>query len=352
MCTISPPIFVKVIKQIEQLLQGTDPVLVVKVELMGGSISVHSKEKEGSTFSFMLPLRTVQQMSSCTISSDVRDRTPDGVMWDVEDREDVVCADGSGSVQVSPKKDARQNHLRLQSKVHVRRQSKSRAAKFPVLMSSHRGNSSTALLSQQRERLSTEGARDVEPALAIETKPVQVESGHRLRPDSSAHLDNQGPSLHACCQCPEGLDREGDVKSHTCSNDSSTSRFHGGTGRKCAHYRMRSPPGQSNARKIGKTENFDRSAGVDQSPAITTVVRSSRRFRILVAEDDPVNVKVTTQMITALGHELKVVNNGADAVQAIQEGSYDVVLMVREHFAYLVIQVGTFQGWQLFSPQL
>jgi len=100
---------------------------------------------------------------------------------------------------------------------------------------------------------------------------------------------------------------------------------------------MRSPPGQGNARKIGKTHNFDRSAVVDQSPATQKVVKSSRRFRILVAEDDPVNVKVTTQMITALGHELKVVNNGADAVQAFQQGLYDVVLMVREQFAYLVI---------------
>lgn len=292
---------------------------------MGGSICVQSKEKEGSTFSFKLPLRTVQQMSSCTISSDV----PECVS--VRDHEDVVCTVAPGSLQFSPIKDARQSHLCLQSRVHVRRHSKShqsmRAAKVP--------DSSTALLSQKRERFSTECARDVEPALGIETKPLQIEeSGHCLRPDSSAHLDNHGISLQ--CQCPEGLDREDDVKSHHCSNDSSASRFHGGPGRKCTHSRMRSPPGQSNARKIGKTHNFDRSA-VDQSPATSKVVRSSRRFRILVAEDDPVNVKVTTQMMTTLGHELKVVNNGADAVQAIQQGSYDVVLMVREQFAYLVM---------------
>ena len=64
-------------------------------------------------------------------------------------------------------------------------------------------------------------------------------------------------------------------------------------------------------------------------------MKYSRPFRILVAEDDPVNVKVATQMMIALSHELKVVNNGADAVLAVQQGTYDVVLMVRKQFPHI-----------------
>lgn len=301
-------------------------MLVVKVELMGGSISVHSKEKEGSTFSFKLPLRTVQQMPSRELSSDA----PESVLWDVEDHDNIARAHATASLRVIPKKPSRQNHSLLRSNVHARRNSKShhipRAAKVPALMTASRGSPSTALHSQKRERHSTRGAVDIEPSSAIETKPE--ESGHCFRPDGLAQTINPGSSEHAPCQCPGALDSEGDVKSHDCFNDISIDRLHAESGRKCSHYRMRSPPGHGNARKIGKTQYFDRSAGVDQLPATSTGMRSSRHFRILVAEDDPVNVKVTTHMLAALGHELKVVNNGADAVQAVQQGAFDVVLMV------------------------
>jgi CheY-like chemotaxis protein len=40
-----------------------------------------------------------------------------------------------------------------------------------------------------------------------------------------------------------------------------------------------------------------------------------------------VNVMVAQSMLMKLGHTLEVANNGADAIQALQQNSYDLILM-------------------------
>ena len=52
-----------------------------------------------------------------------------------------------------------------------------------------------------------------------------------------------------------------------------------------------------------------------------------RRLRVLVAEDNRVNQIVATEMLSRLGHACDVVDEGSKAVQALQNGSYDLVLM-------------------------
>ncbi len=49
--------------------------------------------------------------------------------------------------------------------------------------------------------------------------------------------------------------------------------------------------------------------------------------RILVAEDGPVNQKVAINLLERRGHDVVLVENGAEAVAAVEEGSFDVVLM-------------------------
>lgn len=289
------------------------------VELMGGNISVRSKEKDGSMFSFQLPLRTVQQGPSNPISNDETECLRDG------DQEDVTYTDAPGSLHFNtdmssprnvpyplPRPQNRRhkvNYLPLRPEFHT-----SSGMRFD------RWNPATEFLSPMREMHAT-----MEPSSAVETKLVQYE--HCPRPDSSAHLDTQGANLHAAAfQYPKGFDKEDPVKSHHRSNSSSTNRLHGGRVRKSVQHSIRSPPVQGNTRKMEKTQTSEKRAAREPLPA-AKVVKYSRPFRILVAEDDPVNVKVATQMMIALGHELKVVNNGADAVQAVQQGTYDVVLM-------------------------
>jgi len=51
------------------------------------------------------------------------------------------------------------------------------------------------------------------------------------------------------------------------------------------------------------------------------------RARILIAEDNPVNQLVLVHLVHQFGHEPVVVANGAEAVAAVAEGGFDLVLM-------------------------
>jgi len=50
-------------------------------------------------------------------------------------------------------------------------------------------------------------------------------------------------------------------------------------------------------------------------------------LRILVAEDNPVNQLLVTRLLEKRGHSVKLVGNGKLALEAIEEDSYDLVLM-------------------------
>jgi CheY-like chemotaxis protein len=51
------------------------------------------------------------------------------------------------------------------------------------------------------------------------------------------------------------------------------------------------------------------------------------RLRILLAEDNPVNQEVIQMMLSELGYQTDVVDDGTQAVEAAQRRTYDVILM-------------------------
>ncbi|MBU2547503.1 MAG: response regulator [Proteobacteria bacterium] len=55
--------------------------------------------------------------------------------------------------------------------------------------------------------------------------------------------------------------------------------------------------------------------------------RPYRRLRVLVAEDNPFNVKVALKFMDRLGHDARVAENGLEALAALREHPFDVVLM-------------------------
>ncbi len=67
------------------------------------------------------------------------------------------------------------------------------------------------------------------------------------------------------------------------------------------------------------------------APGLITVHSMSERraagLQILLADDNPVNCRMTTLMLEKAGHQIDVVNDGAAAVETVLAKDYDVVLM-------------------------
>jgi two-component system, sensor histidine kinase len=57
------------------------------------------------------------------------------------------------------------------------------------------------------------------------------------------------------------------------------------------------------------------------------ILRSTSQLRILLAEDNPVNQRVASALLSKMGHLVHVADNGARAVHAIEQADYDLVLM-------------------------
>jgi CheY-like chemotaxis protein len=71
--------------------------------------------------------------------------------------------------------------------------------------------------------------------------------------------------------------------------------------------------------------DFQRAAASDFQRAPPP--RASATKRILVAEDNIVNQRVASALLSKRGHEVTVVDNGVDTVAAAASGEYDLVLM-------------------------
>jgi hypothetical protein len=54
---------------------------------------------------------------------------------------------------------------------------------------------------------------------------------------------------------------------------------------------------------------------------------NSPPLKVLLAEDSPVNQRIATILLEAGGHEVTLVENGQQAVDALESRSFDVVLM-------------------------
>ena len=69
------------------------------------------------------------------------------------------------------------------------------------------------------------------------------------------------------------------------------------------------------------------SDGPGDSPSGSTLEKTPETLRILVAEDDRVIQILTRKFLEMRGHQVQVVSNGQEAVEAVRQRVFDVVLM-------------------------
>jgi CheY-like chemotaxis protein len=63
------------------------------------------------------------------------------------------------------------------------------------------------------------------------------------------------------------------------------------------------------------------------SPEPPPAPARNRKTSILLAEDNPVNQKITQKLLEKCGFEVEVAANGREAVEAIQKRRFDLILM-------------------------
>jgi CheY-like chemotaxis protein/HPt (histidine-containing phosphotransfer) domain-containing protein len=67
--------------------------------------------------------------------------------------------------------------------------------------------------------------------------------------------------------------------------------------------------------------------GLKSAPSPASVSRTSRSLRILLAEDNKINQKFATALLSKGGHRVYIAENGHQAVDAVRRGDFDVILM-------------------------
>jgi len=135
---------------------------------------------------------------------------------------------------------------------------------------------------------------------------------------------------------PENLDKI--FKPFEQENGSTTRNF-GGTGlgltisRRLAELMggsitVESTPGEGSCFKVTLPFTVvDDTGATQKSPQKASVIWDGPPLRILLVEDDLVNITIGTSLLKELGHEVAVAENGRECLASLENGGFDMVLM-------------------------
>jgi signal transduction histidine kinase/HPt (histidine-containing phosphotransfer) domain-containing protein len=76
-----------------------------------------------------------------------------------------------------------------------------------------------------------------------------------------------------------------------------------------------------------RSEESRLSPSIDLAVQATSPAGSVRGLRVLLAEDNEINQRVTVSMLASHGHVVDVVNNGVEALDALRKNKYNAILM-------------------------
>lgn len=98
------------------------------------------------------------------------------------------------------------------------------------------------------------------------------------------------------------------------------------------HSEMNNGEQSANLNEISETsisqERCATQAETDSSCECSTSKSQEAKPKILLVDDNKINIMIAKSMMKQLGHSIDVANNGAEAVRAVLCESYDLVLMV------------------------
>lgn len=270
-----------------------------QVELMGGSLTVSSKEHCGSTFTFILPYKV---STACDNSDD-----PDELS-DVENNEDDLT---EGFFQFQPRtlgslfsSNGSTRPKNILPGYRTSQKLNGFPENSPSLLSCNIRSNGTSLIEDASSVIVD--APDMSESTSssnhsTETKHENLVNGNKQCQDK-AHASLQ--SCSACCSQLKEESREMTLA-------------------------IKSTEPQKTCQGQEKEDITSQCVVSSSSSSILSeVTKSTLKPNILLVEDNKINVMVTRSMMKQLGYSMDVVNNGVEAIRAVQSHSYDIILMV------------------------
>ncbi|BAT82418.1 hypothetical protein LR48_Vigan07g247500 [Vigna angularis] len=263
------------------------------VELMGGRLTVSSKEHCGSTFTFILPYKV---STACDNSDD-----PDELS-DVDDNEDDTT---EGFFQFQP----RTLGSLFSSNGPTRPQNL-----LPGFRSSNKFNGfSENSYSFPTTDIKSKGTSTTEDASSVVVDAPEI--------SESTSSSNHSPETK----------NESAVNTNQQNQDKAHARLQNGNVDSSQHKEeialgTTSNEPQQTCHQV-KTDTASQCVVSSNNNTSSEVIKSSSGPKILLVEDNKINVMVTQSMMKRLGYSMDVVNNGVEAVRAVQRHTYDVILM-------------------------
>lgn len=236
---------------------------------MGGRLTVSSKEHCGSTFTFILPYK----VSSVCDGSDDSD-----AISDAEDNDAAPDDTAEGFFQFQP----------------------------PTLGSLFSSEGSGHTASRKLNGFS-------ENSYSFPTDNLKSNGTTSVEDASSSVVDGPEISGSVCSSSRGSETKNENVVSRDKSQNGSS--YHTEASR------------DHNIAVATKSSEPQQCVTISGTPEVTN---PALKPKILLVEDNKINVMVTQSMMKQFGHSIDVVNNGVEAVRAVQRQSYDLILMV--HF--------------------
>ncbi|XP_022751818.1 histidine kinase 5-like [Durio zibethinus] len=269
------------------------------VELMGGRLTVSSRVHCGSTFTFILPYKV---SLACDHSDDPDD------LSDMADHDATNDDASAGFFQFEP--------CTLGSLFSSNGSSRTQkliphnigyANSHKLNGFSENSYSFPMYNGRTKEMASVDDACSVAEALETSSEPESSFS-HGPDPDKESAICRD--KHHQNDANTQNKVSTTDVSSHS---DTSVE----------VNAKIKISESQLSPERQGKSDTGSQSTLNSSREELNTTSKP----KILLVEDNKINIMVTQSMMKQLGHTIDVVNNGVEAVRAVQCRSYDLVLM-------------------------